>query len=83
MAKSVPSQASNTTKVNQYEYIGHIKNFLKNGYGILFKDNIQIEANWHNDKINGFIKVKLNNSLVMIGRMNKYAIKENHAIDYR
>lgn len=83
MSKSVPLQLSNTQKVNEYEYIGHVRNFLKNGYGILFKDNIQIEANWNIDKINGFIKVKLNNSLVMIGRMKNYSIKENHAIDYR
>ena len=75
------SQLINTNQ--NFEYIGHIKNFARNGYGILFREHISIEANWQNDKICGFVKVKLKNALVMIGRMNKYTIKENSSIDYR
>lgn len=84
--KKVPQEQSITSQLStnqNFEYIGHIKNFARNGYGVLYKDNISIEANWQNDKICGFVKVKLKNALVMIGRMHKYSIKENNAIDYR
>lgn len=83
VSKIIESYKHLTYMNANFEYIGNIRNFMRYGYGILYKDNQQIEAEWEDNMITGFTKVKLKNTQVMIGRMNKYPISSAIPIDYR